>query len=486
MTRDAATGGPIEVRCLHDLSEAEPLRDALNALNLASARPDPFSTFEFYDFFQRDAQRRPGSEAGRLWLLLAFAGGQLVGYLALKRRVSRVLGLRAAKLDLLTAFVADRPHLVARPGLAEAVSAAFYAYLLGRKEEWSLLEFQQQEADSPLLLAPPEAATGGCRSRLWPSSENGTVAVRWDSLAAYVAALSGKFRSNVSRQMRTLLAAGDVQVLTSSDPGVVAPLFELYRGIEARGWKARTEAAFGHDRRWIDYFTGLMDPAQPMRMTIQVLLLDGLPVAGLISGAFDRGLYALHMAYDDRFAHLAPGSAMLLMGMRLAIEGRHDSFNLLRGSGYYKSRWLAQLTETRSLQIYRTGTPYFWRRALGDGWRRWFGKAGTLGGNDRFNPARRGIARPAPGGAAPLPDAQRQERERCAGLVARVRSGHAEFLSASQLAAVLPFETRRPDPAGPAHGKPGRTVSRPAGPFEPGPVALPNIGVAGSSRKTGL
>lgn len=436
----------IEVQCLDCISKAEVHRDAINALNLASARPDPFSTFEFYENYLRNAELFPADGSLRLWLLLAFSGGQLVGYLALKQRTHRFLGLRAAKLDLLAAHLADRPHLVARPEHAKLVSAAIYTYLLSRKKEWSLLEFQQQDAASLLLPAPAQASSGFFQFQQWPNMANGTIPVRWSSIAGYFAALSKKFRSNVSRQMRTLLAAGEVQVLTSSDPQTIVALFELYCSIEAHSWKAQADAAISRDRRWIEYYTGLMSPAQPMRVVIQVLLLDGVPIAGLISGAFDKGLYALHIVYDDRLARLAPGSAILLMGVRLAIEGGYEFFNLLWGFGYYKARWLAQMSETQSLQIYRIGTPFFWRRILGDAKRRWFGKAAD-DETALFNPARRDVdkAEPAHVDATLAWVAKPEERERYAALVAQVRLGHGEFLSAAQLAAVMPFETQRRD-----------------------------------------
>ena len=438
----------IEVRCLHSWADAQPFRDAMNALNLASARPDPFSTFEFYANHLRNGAPIPAGPQPRLWLLLAFSEDQLVGYLALKLCRSKVLGLDAAKLDLLTAHKADRPHLVAAGDKVAAVRAAIYDYVLGRRKEWSLLEFQQQDAASALLPLPSQVTSRAYSIQQWPNLDNGTIAIRWQSLAAYFAELSKKFRSNVSRQMRTLLAAGDVQVLTSSDAQTLSPLFELYRSVEAHSWKAQTDAAFASDNRWIEYYSGLMHPRQPMRVAIHVLLLDGVPIAGLITGAFGNGLYALHIVYDDRFSRLAPGSAILLMGMRLAIEGGYGFFNLLQGFGYYKARWLAQMTETHSLQIYRVGTPFYWRRVLGDAKRRWFGRTVT-GAPLRANPSRRAIASDEP--ADPLTSrphvVSSENHAHYAALIAQVKRGRGEFLSSAQLVAALPFAAAIPTAA---------------------------------------
>jgi hypothetical protein len=243
--------------------------------------------------------------------------------------------------------------------------------------------------------------------------------------------------------MRTLLAAGNVQLLTSSDRETLPPLFELYRGIEANSWKARTDVAFDGSNKLIEYYTELMEADQPMQITLQVLLLDGVPIAGLMTGAFAKGLYALHIVYDDRYAGLAPGSAILWMAMRLAIEDRYGFFNLLQGFGYYKSRWLAQMTRTQSLQIYRIGSPFYWRRVLGDAKRRWF-SAAPVDKARLANPARRAIARTGATHAIQSRSsiAHSEERARYAALIARVKGGRGEFLSSEQLVAILPFASK--------------------------------------------
>ena len=436
----------IEVRCFGSLEEAAFLREDVNALNRAGTRPDPFSTFEFFENFLRYEKFFPQDQNLRLWFLAAFDAGRLVGYVALKQLTHKVLGLRASKIDFLVTHDADRPQLVARPEHALAVSEAFYAYLLERKREWSFLEFRQQDAASPLFPPPAAARLKGYLVREWPSLDNGTIPLRWDTLDAYFKSFSPKFRSNVSRQMRSLLAAGEVEYLASSDPAITPALFELYHSIEPRSWKSRAGAAIGRYPQWVEYFKGLLDARQPMRVSIQLLLLDGVPVAGFISGAFMKRLYALHMVYDERLSRLAPGSALLLMAMRQAIDGRYALFNLLSGFGYYKVRWQAQMTETRIAQIYRAGSLLFWRRVLGDWMRRVFSarpnKAPVL-----FNSLRRDVgereSEQAERGKIPRLPISHEERERIAALIAEVRKGQGEFLSAAELAALMPFETQR-------------------------------------------
>ena len=438
----------IEIRCFGSLAEAAFLRDDVNALNRASLRPDPFLTFEFFENFLRCEAPFPSTGGMRLWFLTAFDAGRLVGYLALKHVTHTVLGMRASKVDFLVTHDADRPQLVARPEHASAVSEAFHRYLWQRRHEWSFVEFRQQDATSPLLPPPTTAQLKGCWVGQWPSMDNGTIPVRWDSLEAYFKSFSKKFRSNVSRQMRTLLAAGEVEYLVSSDPHTTPALFELYCSIEPRSWKSRAGTAIGRHSHWAEYFKGLLAAHQPLRISIHVLLLDGVPVAGLITGAFEQGLYALHIVSDNSLMRLAPGSAVLLMSMRQAIDGNYAFFNLLSGFGYYKARWQAQMTATHNAQIYRIGTPFFWHRRLGD-LKRWLFRATEKHTAVLFNPTRREVIEnneEAGHDALHQPQLSPQEYARIAALISQVRQGRGEFLSPAQLAALMPFETQRPTP----------------------------------------
>ena len=436
----------IEIRCYGSLLEAEFLRHEINALNLASARPDPFSTFEFFENFLRYDDSRARGQELQLWFLAAFDTGRLIGYLALKHVRYSVLGFGASKLDFLVTHDADRPQLIARPEHARAVSEACYAYLLQRKREWSFLEFRQQEVGSP--LSPPPAVVRRIRYWVgqWPSMDNGTIVMQWDSLEVYFKSFSKKFRSNVSRQMRSLLAAGDVAYMASSDPTTTPALYDLYCDIERRSWKSWAGVDIGRHAQWPEYFRGLLNARQPMRISIHLVLLDGVPIAGLINGAFDQGLYALHIVSDNAHSHLAPGSAVLLMGIRQALTGGYRFFNLLSGFGYYKARWQAQMTVTHNVQIYQLGTPFFWHRILGDLKRRLFRKVEQRS-NVLFNPMHREVLehdRELTGDTASKGLLSTEEREHIAALIVKARSGTGEFINAAELAALMPFETQRP------------------------------------------
>lgn len=441
----------LEIRCHHDLREVESQRHAINALNLASSVPDPFSTFEFYEHYLDTEARYPSHGNPRLWLLLAFDGERLVGHLALKETTHRVLGLRCSKLDLLAGYIGGRPSLVCHAANSAAIGAAMYDFLLNRRREWGLLEFPQQCSDSALLLLPAAAVSGRCRLRSWDSPPHGPIPLHGASLASYFAARSSKMRSNISRQMRLLMAAGEVQLLTSYDPERVRELFDLYRAIEARSWKARAGADIGRSQHSLAYYEGLMHPASPIHIGIQILLLDGVPVAGLVNGAFNNSLYALETAFDDRYKDLSPGSTMMFLGVRLAIEGGFDFYDLLWGFDYAKNRWGAIMKPTECVQIYRIDSPQYWHRLVGDFLRRyWYHGTGRT--RLLFNPLRRGARAAQP----PLETTSHESVKPLGGEGWEAAlQGRGESLSAAELARLMPFPTtgdHRSQPAAPVEG----------------------------------
>ncbi|WP_298829549.1 GNAT family N-acetyltransferase [uncultured Piscinibacter sp.] len=424
----------IEVRCLHDLSQAAAWREEIDALNRQAAHPDPFSSFAHLQARLRHDEEDSSGRSTQLWLLLAFREERLVGYVALRRVERRMLGLRVATVGFLVTHDADRPHVVARRGDETPVVTAMYCHLLGRRSEWSSLEFIQQSAASTLFPPPPGVDLSGYLLRQWPSLENCTIRIRWNSLGGYLAELSKKFRSNLRREFRGLLAAGRAETIASSDPADTPALLALYLGIEPNSWKAHGEAAIGSHPRHIAQFRSLLEEGQPMRVSIRLLLLDGLPVAGIINGAFETGLHALHIVYDDRLSRFAPGSAMLLLGVGQAIEEGHEFFNLRSGFGYYKSRWLAECTPLHVAQIYRRGSLPYWRRRLGD-WKRRLAAPVAPAVSAMCNPARREAAARPP--ADPALASDERQRERIAALVSQVRAGRGEWLAGRQLEAIL-------------------------------------------------
>jgi hypothetical protein len=362
--RPAESG--LSLSCFRSFAEAAPWREALDAINFASSRPDPFSTFDFLEHYFQHDEYFPGGKGFTLWLLVVFRGKEPIGYLPLKHTEERVLGLQASKVSFLVLHDTDRPHLVARAADEPAVATACYRWLAERGADWSLLEFHQQEAGSPLAHLPPELSARRYRLAHWECHENSTLRMRWPSLAAYYAELSPNLRGSLSRLSRRLVETGHTEVVSTRDPACLPTLFELYLEVEERSWKANVGAGVGRSPLRENYMRELLRNRRLLEVDIKILLLDGVAVSGIMTGAFGNTRYLLQLAYDATLSRLGPGSPMLALCVRDTLLEGCAAFNFLNGFAFYKSRWLAEVTPTRIVQLYRRGSLPDWRRRVGD------------------------------------------------------------------------------------------------------------------------
>ncbi len=327
------------------------------------------------------------------------------------------------------------------------VSEAFYRHLLRHERFWSFLELQMQD-EASALSRPPPLNRLRYHLRRYENMPNTTVPLP-ATFAEYFGALQSTQRHNMARLGRRLMGAGNVEVLGASEPAARRPLLELYLDLERRSWKEAAHAGIRRHPKRLDFFRALCEPEQPMGLGVDLVLLDGLPIAGLVSGAFGDGLYGLEMAFDSDYEDLAPGHLLALMSARRGIEGGFRSLNFNGNYSYYKAKLGGVVTPTQAVQVFRVGSAPWLKARLGD-LRRWVKPAEEKA--QGFNPDRRkveGNGTAEPGEAKPKeprvrPD-RREERE-----LARLtletleREGVPTVrLSGDELVHALPFPVRK-------------------------------------------
>ncbi len=437
----------ILVRRFSDLGTIAEFASQIDVLNMESARPSPFASFAHLENAILRGPSAAGSSRARIWFLGVFVEGSMIGFIALVLTRNYFFRLPARRLGFLVGREFDRPGIVARSANLGRAARAIYAYLNAHRREWDYVEFEQQDASSSLDPPPGGTRLRGCALREFPVWDNCTIFVRWSSMQDYFEALSRKFATNVKRQMRKLYSLGALEAICSNDPQSTPALLELFCDVERRSWKTELENAVGTDPAGLAYYRGLLEPRQPMKVTIVLLLLDGMPIAGFLGGEFDTAsgidYYALHVAYDGRYHAVAPGSAVLVLAMQRAIERRYACLNLLAGFTYYKSQWLAQATPMHTAQLYRKARLPFARRVLGDLKRSVWTRTNSM--HQRFNPSKRRARSNRAADAEselrqlPNPHLGALDAADIEAILTRARSGRCENLSADDLLRLLPF-----------------------------------------------
>src|SRR4051812_38904408 len=140
--------GGLRIEVLRSLGAVAPLRDQIDALNLVSRRPCPFSTFEYLETFL--AHDEYFAREDELLFLAAFDESRLAGYLPLRKFHDRRFVVPFGHVLPMISHDTDRPHVVARADDEARCCEAFYRYLLDRERGWDLLELPMQDEASGL------------------------------------------------------------------------------------------------------------------------------------------------------------------------------------------------------------------------------------------------------------------------------------------------------------------------------------------------
>lgn len=434
---------PLRIEALRSLAAIAPFRAQIDALDRASRRPCPFSTYEYLETFL--AHDEYGAREDELLFLAAFEGERLVGYLPLRKHRESMFGLSYGRIGMMISHDTDRPHAVARVEDERRVCDAFLAHLLDRERGWSLIELAMQD-DASGLATPPRSPLRFF-SRRFPNMPNSTLPLaNVRSLDEYLTMVGYNERKTMRRLGRRLLSAGKVEIVASNDPRAREPLLDLYLDLERRSWKETARAGIRRDPKRVAMFRALCDEAQPLALDVLLVLLDGVVIAGIVSGAYEGGLYGLETAFDDAYEDLGPGHLLMLALVKRALDGRFHSINFDGNYAYYKSRVGCTVTETAATQIYRTlSLP--WAKALfGEARRRVeaFRAARRKSEEQRFNPERRAVATDheheseKSGKTRPLRDAERALCRRTLDALA-AEGARVDRISGAPLAASLPF-----------------------------------------------
>jgi hypothetical protein len=431
----------LQVQALRSLDAIEPLRTQIDALNLESRRPCPFSTYEYIETFLSHDEY--GARPEEMLFLAAFDGERLVGYLPLRQHRDQLFHVPFRKVDVLVSHDTDRPHVVAHADDEARCSEAFYGHLLKREHGWSFVELAMQDADSKLGVLPHvnKLRFYARRSENMP---NTTIPLDYASFGDYFNAIPSSYRKNMARLSRKLINAGRVEVVSGTDPRARPALFELYLDLESRSWKEAAHAGIRRDPKRVEFFRALCAPHQPLEMGFELVLFDDLPIAGMFAGAFATTLYGLEMCFDREYEDLGPGHLLTLMTMRRAIEGGYRAFNFNGNYSYYKAKMGGVVTETEAVQIYKVGTIPWIKARAGELQRRLHPPVEE---EHRYNSDRRRVEGESEGKPkeAPHRSARIEERERTRVALEKLEHEGIPFvrLSGPALERVLPFSTRK-------------------------------------------
>lgn len=358
---------PVRVETFESLEALRPWRALLRDMNLAARRPSPFQTLEYFAaHVAHDELARAG---GKPFFLVAFEGPRPIGLLPLRRRSESVLGVGRTRLELLTTPDTDRLGVIARAEDEERCADAFARHLFDGTRAWTMLEFREQDGASPLQAPPLDPRRFYLRRARGRS--NATVDLR-GGFDAWFRGLS-QFRTTLGRSLRRLAGAGRVEFVACADRAGAPAMFDLLLELEQRAFASAHDVGIARDPSRTATFRALLGPEQQHVPLFHWLLLDGLPIAGMLSLQFANVAYQMALVFDRAFGELSPGHVLFMLAVRDAVARGARSYELLGGSAFDPHCWNVVVTERSAIEVYRRGSLHHQQAVMGEWRRRVFG-----------------------------------------------------------------------------------------------------------------
>ncbi len=141
--------------------------------------------------------------------------------------------------------------------------------------------------------------------------------------AYYAAALSGKKRKELRRQLTRLGEQGEVGFMRQSDNQGLDEWTDRYLELEAAGWKGKAGSALVQMKATELLFReALCGAAAQGKLERLSLTLDGRPIAMLANFIVPPGAFSFKTTYDEAYARFSPG--VLLQCENLLMLDRAD------------------------------------------------------------------------------------------------------------------------------------------------------------------
>jgi len=188
-----------------------------------------------------------------------------------------------------------------------------------------------------------------------------------DSWEQLLAGVSRNLRSQVRRSAKGLQREGAVEFRTATDDSLERDL-DAFLSLEASGWKGAAGSAIRSDPRALRLYTDFAHASMRKGwLRLQLLELDGVPIAADYTCVVGRGAFLVKTAFDERYGGLSPGLVLRAEALRSALGEGLRFYDFLGGADRYKMRWTEELRERLVIRGYggvAAVAPFWYRHSL--------------------------------------------------------------------------------------------------------------------------
>ena len=250
-------------------------------------------------------------------------------------------------------------------------------HLAESRRDWDVLDLRWVDRDRCDQLRTPMAMKQiGLvpLAQIWDRSAVIDGRMGWEE---YWATRSSKFRNNLRRAEKRLLARGRVELVryrpagaTWGDDDPRWDLFDACVNLASRSWQAHQDhgTTLSHESVY-GFLRDVHEAAVKLGcLDLNLLTVDDQPVAFAYNYVCEGRVFGLRTGYDPDWADASPGNVLKFWMIRDSFERKDEEFDLGPGSLASKEAWATGFVESYRYTYFSPRSP----RAQLLRWKRWW------------------------------------------------------------------------------------------------------------------
>lgn len=219
----------------------------------------------------------------------------------------RVLGGWTHPFALLGTPLVDRD-------LCEGAIAAWFDHVAGDPRLPALAMLPKLAVEGPFVAALDRVlALRGAACAEFGRHRRAMLAPGSDRANYLAQSLGAKHRKELPRRRRRLTELGALTHETAANEASALPALDCFLALEAAGWKGKIGTAAAQRPELRDFFrTAIAGLAREGKARIDLIRLDGRPIAAAVALRSGDMMFGWKTAYDEAFAKFSPGCLLML------------------------------------------------------------------------------------------------------------------------------------------------------------------------------
>jgi CelD/BcsL family acetyltransferase involved in cellulose biosynthesis len=325
------------------------LHSQWNALVERSQTSTIFQTHEWHRCYWRNFGERV-----RPIVLVAEAGGQLLGIAPLMLNHRRVVGRSQRVVEFLGAGVSDYCDLIV-DSMSAGVAVALMTWVAEHRTEWDVVQF----ADVPSTSSTVETARHVFRRHGWWTDVRRLYEAPARLLNDPIADRQALASRHFQRPYDVLRRRGVLEVKHCVTAAEVEPALNDFFEQHIRRWSASGTPSLFVDERYRSFYRDLVSALAPKRwLWFSSLQLGGIPLAFHFGFQYGGRMIYYLPTFNVDYANYSPGRVLLRCLLQDAMDLGASELDFATGEELYKYRLANHLRVNQAVSAYRCQWSY--------------------------------------------------------------------------------------------------------------------------------